>query len=186
MWRSVTIFRDENTAWSSWQWGSPDAQHVLFWWSCLGRKMQEYANYCRGKWTYVMFGMQWWKPSSTSEQGAQSSKESLPVGFTRVLLLLNPSRKARGCPHAANPHVVGAEYLLLSKAMTQITFSVTKLLSESKAELWNWQTPISSPMWSSMLCGLNVSWNCSVLCLLMHGLCILNLYMGYNKSSVWI
>ena len=69
------------------------------------------------------------------EQGAQSSKESLPVVFIRVSLLLTPSRKARGCPQAANPHVVGAEYLLLSKAMAQITFSVTELLSEPEAEL---------------------------------------------------
>lgn len=46
----------------------------------LGEEDAGDANYYRGKWTYVMFRMHRWKPSSTPEQGAQSSKESLPVG----------------------------------------------------------------------------------------------------------
>ena len=46
----------------------------------LGEEDAGDANYCRGKWTYVMFRMHWWNPSSTPEQGAQSSKESLHVG----------------------------------------------------------------------------------------------------------
>lgn len=83
------VLRDKNTAWSSLRCGSPDTQHMLFWYNCLGKEMQEHANYCRAKWTYVMFRVHQQKLSKTSDQGAQSSKESL-VNLIRVWLLLTP------------------------------------------------------------------------------------------------